>query len=162
MKFGEKVVEVTTAIEAETGIEEENVKTIDIYDDVIPNMHVKRQKKPVALLQSPRVNEYDSTSRTKKSIVKDIFTFPDGVSPTMARYIDAFEAQYKKGLIRKNNGDCGMYVKYFINEKLNDMPKTFNISHIRRNLAAQLYAYGKQKQDGDYDVDNEWMSKETD
>lgn len=102
MKFGEKVVEVTTAIEAETGIEEENVKTIDIYDDVIPNMHVKRQKKPVALLQSPRVNEYDSTSRTKKSIVKDIFTFPDGVSPTMARYIDAFEAQYKKGLIRKN------------------------------------------------------------
>ncbi|CAA3006120.1 Hypothetical predicted protein [Olea europaea subsp. europaea] len=47
-----KVVEVMTAIEAKTEIEEGNVETIDI-DDVTPDMHLKRQKKPGVLLQSP-------------------------------------------------------------------------------------------------------------
>lgn len=34
------------------------------------------------------------------------------------------------------------------------MPKTFNILQVRRNLAAELYAYGKKKQDDGYDTDN--------
>ncbi|CAA2985237.1 Hypothetical predicted protein [Olea europaea subsp. europaea] len=47
----EKVVEVTAGVgaETETEIEEENVETIDI-DDVTPDMHLKRQKKPGVLL----------------------------------------------------------------------------------------------------------------
>ncbi|CAA3003763.1 Hypothetical predicted protein [Olea europaea subsp. europaea] len=64
----EKVVEVmaTVEAEAETEIEEENVEIIDI-DDVTPDMHLKRQKKPGVLLQSPWINEFDSTSGTKET-----------------------------------------------------------------------------------------------
>ncbi|CAA3009057.1 Hypothetical predicted protein [Olea europaea subsp. europaea] len=65
----EKVVEVTAAIEVETEIEEGNARIIDI-DDETPDMHLKRQKKPGVLLQSPWVNEFDSTSGTKKRVVK--------------------------------------------------------------------------------------------
>ncbi|CAA3023731.1 Hypothetical predicted protein [Olea europaea subsp. europaea] len=68
----EKVVEVTAAIEAKTRIEEGKVETIDI-DNVTPDMHLKRQKKPGVLLQSPWVNEFDFTSGTKKHIVKCTF-----------------------------------------------------------------------------------------
>lgn len=42
----EKVVEVTAAIEAKTRMEEENLETIDIDDDVTPDIPLKRQKKP--------------------------------------------------------------------------------------------------------------------
>ncbi|XP_022841788.1 sentrin-specific protease 6-like [Olea europaea var. sylvestris] len=65
---------------------------------------------------------------------------------------------------QNNGGDCGIYVikyaQYFINGMLNEMPKSFNVPHLRRNLAAQLYAYGKKKQEEEYDTDNEWVSKE--
>ncbi|CAA3001191.1 Hypothetical predicted protein [Olea europaea subsp. europaea] len=159
----EKVVEVMATIEAETEIEEENVETIDI-DNVISDMHLKRQKKPRVLLQSPWVNEFDSTSGTNKCVVKGTFAFPIGVGPPMARDVDAFKLWLNKGLVKKNNGDYGIYVikyaQYFINGMLNEMPKSFNVPHLRRNLAAQLYAYGKKKQDAEYDTDNEWVSKE--
>ncbi|CAA2935359.1 Ulp1 protease family, C-terminal catalytic domain containing [Olea europaea subsp. europaea] len=159
----EKVVEVTAAIEAETEIEEENARIIDI-DDETPDMHLKRQKKPGVLLQSPWVNEFDSTSETKKCVVKGTFTFPVGVGPPMAHDVDAFELWFNKGLVKKNNEDCGLYVikyaQYFINGVLNEMPKSCNVPHLRRNLAAQLYAYGKKKQEEEYDTDNEWVSKE--
>jgi hypothetical protein len=98
----EKVVEVTAAIEAETGMEEENLETIEIDDDVTPNMPLKREKKPAALLQSPWVNEYDSTSETKKRIVKGTFAFRVGLRPPMANDVDAFELWFVKGLIKKN------------------------------------------------------------
>ncbi|CAA2982495.1 Hypothetical predicted protein [Olea europaea subsp. europaea] len=71
----EKVVEVMATIEIETRIEEENVETIDI-DDVIPDMYLKRQKKPRVLHQSLWVSEFDSTSGTKKRVVKGMFAFP--------------------------------------------------------------------------------------
>ncbi|CAA2990550.1 sentrin-specific protease 6-like [Olea europaea subsp. europaea] len=65
---------------------------------------------------------------------------------------------------QNNGGDCGIYVikyaQYFINGMLNEMPKSFNVPHLRRNLAAQLYAYGKKKQEEEYDTNNEWVSKE--
>ncbi|CAA3012815.1 Hypothetical predicted protein [Olea europaea subsp. europaea] len=48
----EKVVEVTAAIEVEAKIEEGNIEITDI-DDVTPNMHLKRQKKPGVLFQFP-------------------------------------------------------------------------------------------------------------
>ncbi|CAA2957437.1 Hypothetical predicted protein [Olea europaea subsp. europaea] len=97
----EKVVEVTAAIEAETEIEEGNVQIIDI-DDETPAMHLKRQKKPGVLLQSPWVNEFDSTSGTKKRVVKGSFAFLVGVGPPMAHDVDAFELWFNKGLIKKN------------------------------------------------------------
>ncbi|CAA3031315.1 Hypothetical predicted protein [Olea europaea subsp. europaea] len=159
----EKVVEVMATIEAETEIEEENVETIDI-DNVISDMHLKRQKKSRVLLQSSWVNEFDSTSRTKKCVVKGTFAFSVGVGPPMARDVDAFELWFSKGLVKKNNGDYGIYVikytQYFINRMLNEMRKSFNVPHLRRNLAAQLYAYGKKKQKAEYDTNNEWVSKE--
>ncbi|CAA3023163.1 Hypothetical predicted protein [Olea europaea subsp. europaea] len=45
-----KVVVVMAVIEAEIGIEEGNVETIYIDDDVTLDMHLKRQKKPGVLL----------------------------------------------------------------------------------------------------------------
>ncbi|CAA2985238.1 Ulp1 protease family, C-terminal catalytic domain containing [Olea europaea subsp. europaea] len=68
-------------------------------------------------------------------------------------------------LSQQNNvGDCGIYVikyaQYFINGMLNETPKSSNVPYLRRNLAAQLYAYGKKKQEDEYDTDNEWVSKE--
>ncbi|CAA3012814.1 Hypothetical predicted protein [Olea europaea subsp. europaea] len=68
-------------------------------------------------------------------------------------------------LSQKNSGgDYGIYVikyaQYFNNGMLNEMPKSFNVPHLRRNLAAQLYAYGNKKQEEEYDTDNEWVSKE--
>ncbi|CAA2994204.1 Ulp1 protease family, C-terminal catalytic domain containing [Olea europaea subsp. europaea] len=210
----EKVVEVTAAIEAETEIEEGNARIIDIEAET-PDMHLKRQKKPGVLLQSPWVNEFDSTSGTKKRVVKGTFAFPVGVGPPMAHDVDAFELWFNKGLVvrkalvleaikpfsdiiphllfhtgffegkgiseeealkplvvkmvpklpqQNNGGDYGIYVikyaQYFINGMLNEMPKSFNVPHLRRNLAAQLYAYGKKKQEEEYDTDNEWVSKE--
>lgn len=98
----EKVVEVTAAIEAETRMEEENIETIDIDDDVTPDIPLKRQKKPAALLQSPWVNEYDSTSGTKKRIVKGTFAFRVGLGPPMGNDVDAFELWFAKGLNKKN------------------------------------------------------------
>ncbi|CAA2976311.1 Hypothetical predicted protein [Olea europaea subsp. europaea] len=159
----EKVVEVTAAIEAETEIEEGNVEIIDI-DDETPDMHLKRQKKPGVLLQPPWVNEFDSTSGTKKCIVKGTFAFPVGVGSPMARDVDAFELWFNKRLVKKNNGNCGIYaikyVHYFINGMLNETSKSFNIPHLRRNLVAQLYAYEKKKQEEEYDTDNECVSNE--
>ncbi|CAA2961826.1 Hypothetical predicted protein [Olea europaea subsp. europaea] len=96
----EKVVEVMAAIEAETKIDEENVQIIDI-DDETPDMHLKRQKKPRVLLQSPWVNEFDSTSGTKKRVVKGTFAFPIGVGPPMACDVDTFELWFNKGLVKK-------------------------------------------------------------
>lgn len=97
----EKVVEVTAAIEAETEIEEGNARIIDIEAET-PDMHLKRQKKPGVLLQSPWVNEFDSTSGTKKRVVKGTFAFPVGVGPPMAHDVDAFELWFNKGLVKKN------------------------------------------------------------
>ncbi|CAA2996203.1 Hypothetical predicted protein [Olea europaea subsp. europaea] len=97
----EKVVEVTAAIEAETEIEEGNVRIIDINNET-PDMYLKRQKKSGVLLQSPWVNEFNSTSGTKKRVVKSTFAFPVGVGPPMAHDVDAFELWFNKGLVKKN------------------------------------------------------------
>ncbi|CAA3001614.1 Ulp1 protease family, C-terminal catalytic domain containing [Olea europaea subsp. europaea] len=87
----EKVVETTAVIEVETEIVEGNVQIIDI-DDETPDMHLKRQKKP-------GVNEFDSTSGTKKRVVKGTFAFPVSVGPPMARDVYAFELWFNKGLV---------------------------------------------------------------
>lgn len=76
----QKVVEITDAIQVYSKIEE-NVDAIQIDDEVTPNVPLKRQKKPAALLQSLWVNEYDSTSRTTIRIVKANYAFPSGLSP---------------------------------------------------------------------------------
>ncbi|CAA2982157.1 Hypothetical predicted protein [Olea europaea subsp. europaea] len=97
----EKVVEVTAAIEAKTRIEEGKVETIDI-DNVTLDMHLKKQKKPGVLFQSPWLNEFDYMLGTKKRIVKGTFAFPVGVGPPMAHDVDALEFWFNKGLINKN------------------------------------------------------------
>lgn len=104
----QKVVEITDAIQAETDaiqaeteIEEKNVDAILIDDEVTPNVPLKRQKKPAALLQSPWVNEYDSTARTIKPVVKGTYAFPVGLGPH-AYDVDGFELWYNKGLVKKN------------------------------------------------------------
>lgn len=97
----QKVVEITDAIQAETEFEEKNVDAILIDDEDTPNVPLKRQKKPAALLQSPWVNEYDSTARTIKRVVKGTYAFPVGLGPH-TRDVDAFELWYNKGLVKKN------------------------------------------------------------
>ncbi|KAL2458799.1 Ribosomal L18 C-terminal domain-containing protein [Forsythia ovata] len=61
-------------------------------------------------------------------------------------------------------GDCGIYVneyaEYFINEKLKEMPKTFNIAQVQKYLATQLYVYANKKQVENYDTDNDWVPKD--
>ncbi|CAA2961370.1 Hypothetical predicted protein [Olea europaea subsp. europaea] len=88
-------------LQAETEIEDGNVEIIDIDDETL-DMHLKRQKKPRVLLQSPWVNEFDSTSGTKKRVVKGTFAFAVGVGPLMACDVDAFELWFNKGLVKKN------------------------------------------------------------
>ncbi|KAL2483199.1 sentrin-specific protease 6-like [Forsythia ovata] len=65
---------------------------------------------------------------------------------------------------QKNDGNCGIYVikyaEYFINEMLKEMPKTFNIAHVRKYLTTQLYEYAKTKQVENYDTDNDWVPKD--
>ncbi|KAL2457166.1 Ulp1 protease family [Abeliophyllum distichum] len=112
-------------------------------DEVTPDVFLKRQKKPAALLQSPWVNQYDSavgtsTVGTTKPVLKGASAFKVGLFSPCRSDVEAFESWYKQGLVTKKNGDCGIYVikyaEYFINEMLKEMLKISNIAQVRKHL----------------------------
>ncbi|KAL2471409.1 hypothetical protein Adt_39545 [Abeliophyllum distichum] len=152
----------------EIELKDENWQKIDEIaaatdDEFTLDAHLKRQKKPATLLLSPWVNQYDSavgtsTVGTTKHVVKGTYAIKIGLCSPCGSDMEAFESWYKQGLVTKN-GDYGIYVikyaKYFINEMLKEMPKTFNIAQVRKHLATQLYVYAKKKQVENYDTDND-------
>ncbi|CAA3010347.1 Ulp1 protease family, C-terminal catalytic domain containing [Olea europaea subsp. europaea] len=145
----EIVVEVTATIEAETEIEEGNVETIDI-DDIVRKTLVLEAIKPFSDIIPNLL--FHTGFFEGKDVSEE-----EGLNPLVVKMVSKLPQQ-------NNGGDCGIYVikyaQYFINGMLNEMSKSFNVPHLRRNLTAQLYVYGKKKQEEEYDTNNEWGSKE--